>query len=57
MSKRINKSTAPVYRYLETWDTRYGKSQRIVTRDGNGKFLDTVSLSGLLNAPNYKGKR
>ncbi len=56
MSKRTNKSTSPVYRYLETWDTRFGKSQRIVTRDKNGKFLDTVSLSGLLNAPNYKGK-
>jgi hypothetical protein len=56
MSKPNTKSTSPVFRYLETWDTRFGKSQRIVTRDKNGKFLDTVSLSGLLNAPNYKGK-
>ena len=51
------KHTAPVSRYLETWDTRFGKSQRIVTRDANGKFMDTISLTGLLNAPNYTGKR
>ena len=39
------------FRYLETWSTRFGQSQRIVTRDENGKFVDTVSLSALRKAP------
>ena len=32
--------------YLETWDTRYGKSQRVVYRKG-GKFVDNTSLTAL----------
>jgi hypothetical protein len=36
----------PVIPYLESWDTRYGKSERIVLRQG-GKFVDNTSLSSL----------
>ena len=36
-----------MYRYMETWKTRYGKSQRVVTRDANGRFVDQVSLSAI----------
>ena len=32
--------------YLETWDTRYGMSQRVVLRKG-GKFVDNTSLTAL----------
>ena len=50
--KRLTKATkkflavGPVIPYLETWDTRYGASQRIVYRQ-NGKFIDSVSLDAL----------
>ena len=50
--KRLTKATkkflavGPVVPYLETWDTRYGASQRIVYRQ-NGKFIDSVSLDAL----------
>jgi hypothetical protein len=36
----------PVIPYLETWNTRYGTSERIVYRQ-NGKFIDSVSLDAL----------
>jgi hypothetical protein len=32
--------------YLETWDTRYGMSERVVLRKG-GKFVDNTSLTAL----------
>jgi hypothetical protein len=35
-------------RSLEVWNTRYGKSTRIVTRDEFGKIVDNVSLSALV---------
>jgi TPP-dependent 2-oxoacid decarboxylase len=50
--KRLTKATkkflavGPVIPYLETWDTRYGASERIVYRQ-NGKFIDSVSLDAL----------
>lgn len=46
----MKKSTKPlkVYNYLETWDTRFGMSQRVVTRQG-GKFVTNVSLTALKN--------
>lgn len=44
------------FRYLETWNTRFGQSQRIVTRDEDGKFLDTVSLSALRKAPTISNR-
>lgn len=45
------------YRTLETWNTRYGVSERIVTRDANGKILDNVSWSALKSAPKYRPSR
>jgi hypothetical protein len=47
----MSKSTKPapkVFNYLETWDTRYGMSQRVVTRQ-SGKFVTNVSLTALKN--------
>jgi hypothetical protein len=50
--KRLTKATkkflamGPVIPYLETWNTRYGTSERIVYRQ-NGKFIDSVSLDAL----------
>ena len=49
MAKR-NTKTAPVYNYLEEWDTRYAKSERVVVRQ-NGKFLTNISLTALRKAP------
>lgn len=43
MAKKKNQ---PTYSYLESWDTRYGKSERIVVRR-NGKFVDNISLTAL----------
>ena len=43
------KNKAKVYNYLETWNTRFGKSERIVTRI-NGKFVTNVSLTALKQA-------
>ena len=39
------------YTYLETWNTRFGKQERVVIRDENGKFVDSVNLTGLRKAP------
>lgn len=39
------------FTYLETWDTRYGKQERVVVRDQNGHFVDSVNLTGLRKAP------
>lgn len=36
------------YRTLEEWNTRYGKSIRIVTRDAEGHLVDQVSLAALV---------
>ena len=41
-----NKAKSKIVPYLETWDTRYGKSQRLVLRK-NGKFVDNTSLTAL----------
>lgn len=46
MSKR---KSAPVFNYLEKWDTRYGQSERIVVRQ-NGKFITNISLTALKRA-------
>jgi len=43
MAAKKKSKTIP---YLETWNTRYGKSQRIVLRK-DGKFVDNTSLSAL----------
>jgi hypothetical protein len=40
------KNTLKTYPYLETWNTRYGQSERIVLRKG-GKFVDNTSLTAL----------
>lgn len=45
------------YRTLETWNTRFGVSERIVTRDAEGKIMDNVSLSALKAAPKYRPTR
>jgi len=37
---------AKIHPYLESWDTRYGTSERVVLRK-NGKFVDNVSLTAL----------
>ena len=39
------------YPYLETWNTRYGVQERVVIRDANGKFVDSVNLTSLRKAP------
>lgn len=46
MAKNVRK-----YSYLETWETRFGKQERVVIRDANGKFVDSVNLTGLRKAP------
>jgi hypothetical protein len=46
MAKKSSATPAPLFNYLETWNTRYGKSQRVVTRQ-NGKFVTNVSITGL----------
>jgi hypothetical protein len=48
MSKST-KSTAPVFNYLEQWNTRYGSSTRIVTRQ-QGRIVNQISFTGLLKA-------
>lgn len=45
MTKKIA-SPARTFNYLETWNTRFGKSERVVTRQ-NGKFVTNVSITGL----------
>ena len=42
----MSKSNGKSYNYLEKWNTRYGQSERIVTRQ-NGKFVTNVSLTAL----------
>lgn len=39
------------YTYLEQWNTRFGIQERVVIRDQNGKFVDSVNLTGLRKAP------
>lgn len=39
------------YTYLEQWNTRFGKQERVVIRDSNGKFVDSVNLTSLRKAP------
>lgn len=46
---------APVYNYLEQWDTRYGLSDRIVIRK-NGKFVNNISLTALRKGETVKSK-
>ena len=46
MAKNIKK-----YTYLEQWDTRFGQQERVVIRDSNGKFVDSVNLTSLRKAP------
>ena len=46
MSNKVNK-----YSYLETWQTRFGTQERVVIRDANGKFVDSVNLTSLRKAP------
>jgi hypothetical protein len=38
------------YTYLEKWDTKNGVQERVVIRDENGKFVDSVNLTGLRKA-------
>lgn len=46
MASKIKK-----YSYLETWNTRFGTQERVVIRDENGKFVDSVNLTSLRKAP------
>jgi len=39
------------FTYLEQWNTRFGKQERVVIRDENGKFVDSVNLTSLRKAP------
>ena len=43
------KKAAKQYAYLEKWDTRYGKSERVVLRQ-SGRFVDNISLTALKKA-------
>ena len=38
-----------IYQYLEKWDTRFGKSERVVLRQ-EGRFVDNYSLTALRKA-------
>jgi hypothetical protein len=42
---------AKKFTYLETWNTRYGVQERVVIRDENGKFVDSVCLNTLRKSP------
>lgn len=46
MAKR---KAAKQYAYLEKWDTRYGKSERVVVRQ-EGRFVDNISLTAIKRA-------
>ena len=50
-NKMAKKEKIKTYAYLEQWDTRFGKSDRVVIRNQNGKFVDNVSLTALRKAP------
>ena len=39
------------YTYLENWNTRFGQQERVVIRDENGKFVDSVNLTALRKSP------
>ena len=43
------KSKAPLFNYLEKWDTRYGQSERVVVRQA-GRFVTNISLTALKQA-------
>lgn len=45
------KAKIKTYPYLETWNTRFGVQERVVIRDANGKFIDSVNLTSLRKAP------
>ena len=45
------KRNTPKYSYLEQWNTRYGTQERVVIRTADGKFVDSVNLTGLRKAP------
>jgi hypothetical protein len=45
------KAKIKTYSYLEQWNTRYGIQERVVIRDENGKFVDSVNLTSLRKAP------
>ncbi len=51
MASKIKK-----YTYLEQWDTRYGVQDRVVIRDANGKFVDSVNLTSLRKAPSVSSR-
>ena len=51
MSSKIKKFT-----YIEQWDTRYGIQDRVVIRDANGKFVDSVNLTSLRKAPSVSSR-
>lgn len=40
------KNDAPVYVYLEKWDTKFGESERVVLRQ-QGRIVDNFSLTAL----------
>ena len=42
------------FSYLENWDTRFGKSERVVIRNGYGHFVDNVSITALKRAARKK---
>lgn len=44
------------FTYLENWNTRYGTQERVVIRDENGHFVDSVNLSGLRKAPKISAR-
>lgn len=49
MAKR-NTKPAPVFNYLEKWNTRFGQSERVVVRQ-NGRIVTHISLNALRKAP------
>ena len=51
----VSKKNAPVYNYLEQWDTRFGLSDRIVVRK-NGKFVNNISLTALRKGETVKSR-
>ena len=46
MASKKNSKPRRTFAYLESWDTRFGKSERVVIRE-QGRFVDNVSLTAL----------
>jgi hypothetical protein len=44
------------YMTVEKWNTRFGASQRLVTRKGNGQFVTNISRNQMVEAGLLRAK-